>query len=122
MTDTPVPLAKAVEPHRVQRSRARGWKMPPNTVYVGRPTSYGNPFVGEAAAAVDAYRAFLTGRCHVEVGPDRLIKRMEYIPAWNAPYEIKRMAQLYLRGKNLACWCPLDKPCHADVLLEIANR
>jgi hypothetical protein len=27
-----------------------------------------------------------------------------------------------LRGKNLACWCPLDQPCHADVLLEIANR
>lgn len=27
-----------------------------------------------------------------------------------------------LRGKNLACWCPLDGPCHADVLLELANR
>ena len=27
-----------------------------------------------------------------------------------------------LRGKNLACFCPLDKPCHADVLLEIANK
>ena len=27
-----------------------------------------------------------------------------------------------LRGKDLACWCPLDQPCHADVLLEIANR
>lgn len=26
-----------------------------------------------------------------------------------------------LRGKNLACWCPLDQPCHADVLLELAN-
>jgi hypothetical protein len=27
-----------------------------------------------------------------------------------------------LRGKNLACWCPLNQPCHADVLLELANR
>jgi hypothetical protein len=26
-----------------------------------------------------------------------------------------------LRGKDLACWCPLDQPCHADVLLELAN-
>ncbi len=26
-----------------------------------------------------------------------------------------------LRGKNLACWCPSDQPCHADVLLEVAN-
>lgn len=27
----------------------------------------------------------------------------------------------HLRGKNLACWCALDAPCHADVLIEIAN-
>jgi hypothetical protein len=27
-----------------------------------------------------------------------------------------------LQGKNLACFCPLDQPCHADVLLEIANN
>lgn len=26
-----------------------------------------------------------------------------------------------LRGRDLACWCPLDLPCHADVLLEVAN-
>lgn len=26
-----------------------------------------------------------------------------------------------LRGRDLACWCPLDQPCHADVLLELAN-
>jgi hypothetical protein len=27
-----------------------------------------------------------------------------------------------LRGKNLACWCKLDQPCHADVLLRMANE
>ncbi len=26
-----------------------------------------------------------------------------------------------LAGRDLACWCPLDGPCHADVLLEVAN-
>jgi hypothetical protein len=26
-----------------------------------------------------------------------------------------------LKGKNLACWCSLDKGCHADILLELAN-
>ena len=26
-----------------------------------------------------------------------------------------------LRGRDLMCWCPLDQPCHADVLLELAN-
>jgi len=30
--------------------------------------------------------------------------------------------QRELRGKDLACWCPLDQPCHADILLEVANR
>ena len=31
------------------------------------------------------------------------------------------MVREELAGKDLACWCPLDQPCHADVLLEIAN-
>jgi hypothetical protein len=29
--------------------------------------------------------------------------------------------RLELRGVNLVCWCPLDQPCHADVLIKIAN-
>lgn len=33
-----------------------------------------------------------------------------------------RAPRAELRGKNLACFCPLDQPCHADVLLEIANK
>ena len=31
-------------PIRIQRKRTKGWRMPPNTVYVGRPTIWGNPF------------------------------------------------------------------------------
>ncbi|EPX82062.1 hypothetical protein Salmuc_02429 [Salipiger mucosus DSM 16094] len=30
--------------------------------------------------------------------------------------------QTVLRGRDLACWCPLDRPCHADILLELANK
>ena len=33
------------KPKRIQRSRAKGWKMPANTIYVGRPTVWGNPYV-----------------------------------------------------------------------------
>jgi len=33
----------------------------------------------------------------------------------------ERDVRACLRGKNLACWCALDQPCHADVLLEMAN-
>jgi|HubBroStandDraft_6_1064221.scaffolds.fasta_scaffold04948_10 hypothetical protein len=87
-------------PRRVQRKRTKGWKMPPNTVYVGRPTRWRNPYrvgtclIGDAESAVMAFRA------NLPLGD-----------AWLSP----------LRGKNLACWCSLDQPCHADVLLEIAN-
>jgi Domain of unknown function (DUF4326) len=35
--------------------------------------------------------------------------------------ELRIAARVHLRGKNLACWCRLDRPCHADVLLELAN-
>lgn len=104
-------------PKRIQRKRTKGWKMPEGAVYVGRPTKWGNlwrvgMFKGFTAAdAIERFRAWITGR------------------AWtNHPYwgtvggrEIRATARRELRGKDLACWCPLDQPCHADVLLEIAN-
>ncbi len=77
--------------------------MPPNTVYVGRPTKWGNPYMGGSS------------------GWDRL----EAINAYNRRVtritEFAEAARAELRGKNLACWCPLGQPCHADVLLEVAN-
>jgi hypothetical protein len=93
------------QPRRIQRRRAKGWKMPPNTVYVGRPTKWGNPYLLKHLTREEAVAAFM-----------KLMKGN----VWNLPnsHDAKRE----LRGKNLACWCPLDQPCHADVLLEIANR
>lgn len=92
-------------PKRIQRKRAKGWKMPPNAVYVGRPTKWGNPWVvgrdGDAKTCMTLYEQLINGNI------------------WSEPNmkTIKRE----LRGKDLACWCPLGQPCHADVLLEIAN-
>lgn len=91
------------KPVRVQRKRSKGWRMPENTVYVGRPTKYGNPYKPSECArgaqgAVDCFRIL------VESEPENV-------------ENIRRE----LKGKNLACFCSLDKPCHADVLLEIAN-
>lgn len=89
-------------PVRVQRKRTKGWRMPPDTIYVGRGTQWGNvhrPGCGPCCHdAGDAVRLF---RADVERG------------------EYGDLAAL--RGKNLACWCRLDQPCHADVLLEFAN-
>lgn len=99
-------------PVRVQLSRKRGWKMPPNTVKVTRPGKWGNSFV-----AGKTYRTI--------VGTDRPVKDAAHAVslfravAWAG---MRQGAQRELRGKNLACWCALDQPCHADVLLELANK
>ena len=116
------------KPARLRLSRAKGFDLQALSqaanglpaVNVARPTKWGNPFVGDATAAVEAYRQWLTGRCQVSVGPDQPIRRMAFIPGYELP---KRIAASLpsLAGKNLACWCRPGEPCHADVLLELAN-
>jgi len=92
---------KVSEPKRIQRKRGKGWKMPEGAVYVGRPTRFGNNFTV------------------AEYGRD--------LAVFNFRQRMRNMALINpsffdaIRGKDLACWCPLDQPCHADVLLKIAN-
>jgi hypothetical protein len=91
-------------PIRIQRSRAKGWKIPEGAVYVGRPTKWGNHYKVDAhTTAADAARLF-----ELAIMSDRAA-------AWRA--EVRKD----LRGKDLCCWCPLTCACHADVLLRIAN-
>lgn len=110
-------------PKRIQRKRTKGWRMPEGAVYVGRPTKWGNPFTVEKyglRTALEYYRAFLTGE--LAVLPDAARKTYRGYERNNpVAYDIAMMARVFLKGKDLACWCPLDQPCHADVLLEIAN-
>jgi hypothetical protein len=97
-------------PERITLSRAKGWRMPPNTVKVDRSTPFGNPFEAKdyptAEAAVARFRASLTTmpKPHTESYMGKILARLPE-----------------LRGKNLACWCKPGCPCHADVLLELAN-
>jgi len=76
--------------------------MPPNTFKVDRASNFGNPYRlsdvgGDPVRAVAAFRS------------------------WADSDAYRQAARRVLRGKNLACWCALDAPCHADVLLELAN-
>jgi len=90
-------------PQRLQRSRRKGARLPAGTLVVSRPTKWGNPHPLELgrAEAVRRYRDdLLAGRLGVSVD------------------DVRRE----LRGRDLACYCPLDEACHADVLIEIANR
>ena len=90
--------------------------MPPNTVYVGRGSLWGNPFKGPNAMRL--YRLLWRRRWkELEEALGSVIPIL-YLACIQNHWR-KRLPEL--RGKNLACWCPLDRPCHADILLRKAK-
>ena len=115
-------------PERIQRKRTKGWRMPEGAIYVGRPTRWGNPWVVDEIrqtpilAYDPAYFAATFFR-------DAMDERLHDIAAGRDPYahEVPGFyptiedIRAQLAGHDLACWCPPDAPCHADVLLELAN-
>jgi len=113
-----------MQPRRIQLSRAKGWRMPGNTVKVDRTTPFGNPFSIKDYGhdrAVALHRAWLTGQALDAPIPPTEAKRLA------ARRQQVLEALPSLRGKNLACWCALPargEPdnCHAALLLELANR
>ena len=120
------------EPKRIQRRRTMGWKMPPATIYVGRPTVWGNPFEHDGSdhskrRCAELYRDLITGSVNRFIKthhPARDYTLGDVLLAQNLDAIRKQILSHVrkLRGHDLACWCPLDQPCHADVLLELANR
>lgn len=106
-------------PTRVQRSRKKGWRMPPDTIYVGRGSKWGNPFkIGSefVRPKMTPGGGQIANTVYDNAHAVRLYERF-------TAHEVRIQIEAYqqLRGKNLACWCALDKPCHADILLRIAN-
>ncbi|ASP79619.1 DUF4326 domain-containing protein [Sinorhizobium meliloti] len=123
------------KPVRLQLSRSKGFDLQAASraanglpaVNVARPTLFGNPFIHhDPAAAVEAYRRHCEGGTKVfEMGPGKLqfaqnVHRNSLHHAWSEWLRTEGLPAL--RGKNLACWCKPEVPCHADVLLELANR
>lgn len=97
-------------PVRIQRKRTKGWRMPAGAVIVDRTSRWGNPYrvgdldqAGEERTAEDVVLLF----------------RISITHWW--PKSFLDHVRTDLKGRDLACWCPLDQPCHADVLLELAN-
>ncbi len=101
-------------PRRVQRRRAAGWRMPPNTVYVGRPGPWANPFRVGRPVPDPAYGGGLVETAEMAV----LLYRLWLL---DQPAAYLTAIRTELAGRNLACWCPPGQPCHADVLLTLAN-
>jgi Domain of unknown function (DUF4326) len=100
---------------RIQLCRVKGWRLPEGAVSVARPTKWGNPY--RIGGSVDfpyseVFGSTVRDRAHaVEIFTMYARIRSGYA----------MLARHELAGKDLACWCPLTEPCHADVLLEVAN-
>lgn len=111
-------------PKRIQLRRTKGWRLPPDTIVVSRPSKWGNPFKthgdGYPVAPEICVALFRQiGEREGEWFPVPLPWPKGKIPAcgMTTMEDVRRE----LRGKDLACWCDLSAPCHADVLLEWAN-
>lgn len=112
------------DPVRIQLSRKKGFRLQEasrainglEAVRVSRPGKWGNPHrVLPAFVSCGVTFPEVTQRGAVYLFRQDWLNRLERHPE-------RALADLAeLRGKNLACWCALDEPCHADVLLELAN-
>lgn len=115
-------MSERVAPIRIQLSRKRGYRKPPRAVVVSRPSKWGNPFDWREALAeygctereakatvVSLYRDWLG---------DLVVRETDGEDAARSAV-LNDLASL--RGRNVACWCGPDDPCHGDVLLELAN-
>lgn len=128
-TSPPVVLSSA--PQRIQLRRTRGWRKPEGAIVVARPSKWGNPHWVAQEVLTDHshnpwWRIFRDGRPAEAFGGRDVATRTVVADFRNdllfgrLPYSCDDV-RAALVGRDLACWCPLDQSCHADVLLEIAN-
>lgn len=112
-TETAPVHAVVTRPRRHQRSRRKGSRLPDGVVCVTRPGKWGNPFetAGEFRSSLEAILG-ISGQSEFH---SVNLQQFAHVNA------IARNLH-ELRGKDLACWCGFDHECHADVLIELANR
>jgi len=111
--------------HRVQRKRTKGYKLPDNTKCVNRGTRWGNPYkvvsIGKAWTVQDSSTKQL-----IEPVKDKDDAARAAVLLYTDHVEKQLAAGLLnlaeLKGKNLACFCPLSSPCHADYLLKLIKH
>jgi hypothetical protein len=125
-------------PKRIQLRRTKGWRKPPGAIVVARPSKWGNPFaVRQCSTPLCRADRLAVRHWHVydpDAGAFGLSEPTKSVAAgvavdWfhQAIYDESEWVpetdaiRTELAGRDLACWCPLDQPCHADVLLELAN-
>lgn len=124
-------------PKRIQRLRTKGWRMPEGARYVGRPGKWGNPYamVGfRDGVGDDAFKVWVPEDQHTQTffargdhsGPTPRDRASAFVVElfrthWLPLADLGQL-RAELAGKDLACWCPIGQPCHADELIKIANE
>jgi hypothetical protein len=117
-----------MSPQRIQRRRTKGWRMPSGAVVVDRSTKWGNPYHWDQYPT-RREQTSLDGEPYVTTFSRAQLRRFAVADfengllygKWLTNYPQPEEICAELAGKDLVCWCPLDQPCHADVLLRIAN-
>ena len=127
-------------PQRIQRKRTAGWRMPVGARYVGRPTRWGNPFriyhghsvIGPPwAVARESWWHLPPEACLAGyITSSRTMTAVDVVAPFHDLLQVRRRdepARLRewlapLVGVDLACWCPIGQPCHADILIAAANQ
>lgn len=134
-------------PHRIQRQQTKGWRLPRNSVFVGGGSAWASPFkVGVTQVRMpaldgspwelEARTRKVSGQQHPyfhPVVPGQKMRttwhQVEFATAEQCVELYRHMISMTdlrvlrteLAGKNFVCWCPTGHPCHADILLELAN-
>lgn len=133
-----------MKPQRIQRSRKKGFKTPPNTTYVGRPSNWANPYQIRYDKVDNQWVVFDEREFPMRKVNESNVNKFESKEAAHE-FAVSSFGREYfgykhgdtitdyyfamamydsaqeLKGKNLSCWCGEEVACHADVLLEVAN-
>jgi hypothetical protein len=119
------------DPKRIQLSRARGWRLPEGAVVVSRPTYWGNPFkVKEKVKNDSPLWPYVKPTLGADLPGFQITQasflRVEAVVAAYSAWIIEQPGLMVrlddeLAGRDLGCWCKLTEPCHADILLALAN-
>lgn len=113
-----------MSPRRIQQRRTKGWRKPEGAVSVARPSKRGNHYriipVGGGYAVKDRHDESWGHYPTIREARSRAVQLFR-VDVTDVDQGNISLIQKELRGKDLMCWCPLDQPCHADVLLELAN-
>jgi hypothetical protein len=114
-------------PQRFRLSRSKGSKKPASAVKVSRGTTWGNPFPVVHQQHILDDQARRDGKQGYRQKPQHKSRQLNEVAVllFEAYYEhdqvYREQVSTCLAGCDLCCWCPLDWPCHGDVLLRWAN-